>query len=214
MNPSKLHSTQLSPSLPANQPSKANIEQPETLFSSKSSLKGGLDSGASTRGPTTPVSGLPQEADIPPVELETPSQRVMFTFKYLPKMITMEEVLLKIQKFGELERIEFKQEPENRASKRANKNSFKKAEFSFREKDTEQIFLQVRRIRIKGIQVKVMNNQQTEAAPRAPTPASSSETELDHSIRPTQKAYIRPNNQESLAYRFNRPVESKVVPQL
>lgn len=114
-------------------------------------------------------------------------QPTLFTLKYLPRLMAESEVLAKIQKFGKISTFRFKPEICQKGTK-DQKGNFKRAEFSFEEKTSEEVFKKVKRIRIKGLQVKILQGESEEQS----SPSQRSHCELftvDHSVRPTRKAY-------------------------
>ena len=114
-------------------------------------------------------------------------QPTLFTLKYLPRLMAESEVLAKIQKFGKISTFRFKPEICQKGTK-DQKGNFKRAEFSFEEKTSEEVFKKVKRIRIKGLQVKILQGEPEEQS----SPSQGSNCELftvDHSVRPTKKAY-------------------------
>lgn len=114
-------------------------------------------------------------------------QPTLFTLKYLPRLMAESEVLAKIQKFGKISTFRFKPEVCQKGTK-DQKGNFKRAEFSFEEKTSEEVFKKVKRIRIKGLQVKILQGEPEEQS----SSSQRSHCELftvDHSVRPTKKAY-------------------------
>lgn len=84
-------------------------------------------------------------------------QRVIFQLNYLPKQILEEEVLEKLVKFGKIHHFSLLQSSPVEQSKVCEKRvgNFRSAEFSFGTSEAEQVFLTVKRIRIRGLQVKI-----------------------------------------------------------
>lgn len=89
------------------------------------------------------------------------NDRIIFQLNYLPKQILEEEVLEKLVRFGKVHHFSLLQsslvEPKKTCEKKV--GNFRSADFSFEGKDAEQIFLTVKRIRIRGLQVKISQKE-------------------------------------------------------
>ena len=116
-------------------------------------------------------------------------QPILFTLKYLPRLMAESEVLSKIQKFGKISSFKFKPEIAQKGIK-DQKGNFKRAEFSFEEMESEDIFKKVKRIRIKGLQVKILQGDSEEQQSSVDPMETVDELKnIAHDIRPTNRLY-------------------------
>lgn len=149
------------------------------------------------------------------------AQPVMFTLKYLPRLMAEADVLEKLKLFGDVLFLRFMPETDIQGKKDW-KSHFKRAEFAFLEKQAEISFQKVRRVRIKGLQVKIV---QDELVGPVDQPADSciwsyglnntkyfseiqasvsSEVEMSlPKVKPTSKMYSSTINTNINNYRFN-----------
>lgn len=167
----------------------------------KSSTKDYID-----RGPREPPNSYTSESarvslfSKGPLKSYIPDQKnpTIFSLKYLPKLITEEEVRGKLEKFGKILSFQFKDEKEQ-PPKPEQRGNFKRAEFSFEDKESEMTFRSVKRIRINGLQVKIgferdpfeslegsLAGDDDEVSP----PNMKKEKPFPHSIRPTERSYF------------------------
>mgnify|MGYP000084196383 CR=1 FL=1 len=105
--------------------------------------------------------------------------RLTFSLKFLPKTMTQEEVMAKILKFGEVSQFNFFEE--RAVTKKEQRGCFKRAEFTFADLEAERTFQTVKRIRIKGLQVKVGVESD---------PAESIRIEPNHCVKPTCRLFV------------------------
>lgn len=151
------------------------------------------------------------------------NQHAVFTLKYLPRLMAEADVLEKLKLFGEVLYLRFMPETEIQGKKDW-KSHFKRAEFAFVEKQAESSFQKVRRVRIKGLQVKIvqdgyvgpveqpaencfwsygLNNTKNNGVVKIKTSVPS-EIEISHQmVKPTSKFYNSTIKINSNNYRFN-----------
>lgn len=131
----------------------------------------------------------------------------VFTLRFLHRYSTEEEVVSKLEKFGKVSYFIFKEN--HRSSKYDPKQVFRQAEFCFECTLSEAGFKEIKRIRIKGLQVKI-GVRSSKYSPRAFTETRRSEfsdgqkpglqfnnlllQDLDddsslHSLKPTSNKY-------------------------
>ena len=112
----------------------------------------------------------------PPSPRPSQAEGLVFTLKFLPKTMSREEVVNKILRFGPVASFNFAEEKSS--GKKDQKGCFKRAEFVFATKAAEDIFKGVKRIRIKGLQVKVSMDE------------GEVETQAhDHTVKPTSRTF-------------------------
>lgn len=138
--------------------SNPNAQENNSLKNSqKTSLKEGFQTlgyGASTNSKSSEQS----HHQIFISKKDKPRPKAVFQLNYLPKQITEEEILEKISKFGKI--VNFSLwfpgfSPEEKKIGEKKTGSFRFAEFSFENFEDELIFMKVKRIRIKGLQIKI-----------------------------------------------------------
>lgn len=131
-------------------------------------------------------------------------QRVIFQLNYLPKQISETEIKEKLEKFGQLSHFDLLLSTSMEARKSGDKKigNFRSAEFSFKMDESEQVFLKVKRIRIRGLQVKITQKPilrvvEDEVAPIVQDLTLINEDysvqyfqDTSYSVRPTCKKYF------------------------
>ena len=119
----------------------------------------------------------------------------LFQLVYLPKYISKEDVLQKLSKFGPLSHFRFSAETEEKlGSHRGEKAFFHRAEFSFEQESDLLVFMAIKRLRIKGLQLKVVlapYQRSTQFNSFFDTKSRSSFADIDHSLKPTKQGYFK-----------------------
>ena len=128
-------------------------------------------------------------------EVQKKLPKKIFRLLYLPLHLPKAEILQKLSKFGEVVNFSFspveKTDPHLTDPSRV--PNFQCAEFSFEQASSIEHFTGVKRIRIRGLQVRVSEKEMPKFSPK-PTASSLQQQEPnqdsnDHSIKPTQKVY-------------------------
>lgn len=133
--------------------------------------------------------------------LEGQELEVAFSLKYLPRYITREDVNEKLKKFGKLSYFDYRLEAdESMGAKRGPNSLFRRAIFSYYSREVNFSFANISRIRIKGLQIKVVQEDptvimglgaETHNIEPCTTDCKVKEDEVDHEVRPTSKGYLR-----------------------
>ena len=121
------------------------------------------------------------------------TDNIGFSLVYLPKYITKEVILAKLAHFGELEFFQYAPETDEKlGSTRGEKGLFHRAEFAFKDRENMFTFMSIKRLRVKGLQLKViqtsfgLKNDKFNIEEEM----GSNLQELDHSLKPTNKQYF------------------------
>ena len=121
----------------------------------------------------------------------------VFSLKFLPQSMSRESIEEKIGRFGEIGHLEFGEDREG-------KGSFRRAEFTFVSRQAKEVFGTVKRIRVKGLQVKVCTVQLSTPTTRGWW--GKEEEEVVHSVKPTSTRFKDRHSYSSSSsqLRFNR----------
>ena len=95
------------------------------------------------------------------------TQRYIFQMKYVPKHIEESDIVKKLEKFGRLKTfrlIVMSSEAQFKALGQSDAPNFRMAEFSFQDPEVERSVLTIKRIRVRGLQVKVSKSQSPAAS--------------------------------------------------
>ena len=139
--------------------------------------------------------------DAAPTNTESPSltfnqctkptnpENTLFTLVYLPRYISEDDIFAKLVPFGELSLFQYTAETDsNLGSSRGEKGFFHRVEFAFADSENMFAFMSIKRLRLKGLQVKVLQKpfdaclHSSLLGPLLP--------EIDHTVRPTNKEYF------------------------
>lgn len=121
--------------------------------------------------------------------VKEPSGKGQFRLAYLPRSMTANEVIKKLSSFGTV--VDFRFCPltfeEIQKDERESSN-FKCAEFKYKEETSTENFSAVKRIRIKGLQVRIIqilpkSNKKSKGSPPS--------IQILHSCRPTAAQYFQ-----------------------
>ena len=136
---------------------------------------------------------------------EQPSDRIMFRLVYLPVHLSEKEVVKKLSKFGTVVSFSFlPTQTDNRYISTARGISYRSAEFSFEEKAIQSSFSVVKRVRVRGLQVKVLVNAANKGSENIkPDRSDSLEVIFKHSYKPTCRLYFSHRTEVD----FNQPRE-------
>ena len=161
---------------------------PSTVKCAKSQLMAEEDCCGKTHSNPLNEDSL-QDSDVQSAGLP-----IIFKLNYLPKQISKKEVINKLEKFGKIKNFEFiikDKEPQEHDQPESEDN-FKIAEFTFVDLDAEVVFSKVKRIRIKGLQVKISQKLSNSTSKTFPSSRECQEdlSLIDHSRKPTCKAYF------------------------
>ena len=115
--------------------------------------------------------------------------RILFTLVYLPKYVAEADIRTKLTGFGKLSHFDYKPEIDQKlGSTRGDKAFFHRVEFSFEIQQVMFAFMSIKRLRIQGLQLKVLHSPlplSVKNSPRLMVPS-----ELEHSVKPTRKTYF------------------------
>ena len=132
---------------------------------------------------------------------------VVFEMNYVPKHLGKEDIMKKLENFGAIKKLELKMMPDltSKETGLIKGSNFKQVNFSFEKREVTLVFLKLKRIRIKGLQVKVGIKafcRKSECADNKLLPDSKQhimeedqQTHFIHTYKPTSKTYFssRPN---------------------
>lgn len=126
-------------------------------------------------------------------EAEVARDHIIFQLNYLPKQITQEEVLEKLVKFGKVQYLSLLPSSPVDQKKHSEKKqgNFRSAEFYFESKGAEQIFLSVKRIRIRGLQVKITQKDSQQEVVDSPINKGEVSLLQDHASDLQSRAFER-----------------------
>ena len=120
------------------------------------------------------------------------SDNILFRLVYLPVHLSEKEVVKKLSKFGTVIDFNFVPvTPEEIYLDEKKSANFQCVEFRFKEKEVKDSFSQVKRIRIKGLQVRVIQKSPEETFAKETSSMSQAlHPRVLHNCRPTTKAYF------------------------
>lgn len=115
---------------------------------------------------------------------------VVFRLVYLPTRISEKDVVNKLSQFGTVTDFEFVPvRPEEVLLEESKAENFRCAQFSFKETNVTSSFSTVKRIRVKGLQVRVVINSDETSSGQGTT--NIMHCKVKHVHRPTSKLYYR-----------------------